>query len=312
MLVLVALVTLVSAWTPLDLPGWALTAAAVSISTLFAFGLAFRTGGRAVLSGALALVLALAAVLSDVPVFLAGAAVGTSVLAAVLAVMATKPAARYPAVVVECLVAIGVAGVGAFAVEAYDAELSLARTGYLALGMSLLGVLGLVHRLGAGLHGLGRRGFIVLVSGVGLLSVILAYTEALAHWGSPSMIRSLDELVETIRSGIGAVPRPVAVLVGFPALAWGVSTRARRRQGWWVCAFGVAGPAVVSVSLLDPRVSLLESGLAVGYSAFLGLVLGYLLVRVDLFLTGPRGARARRLEEASAHRPEPGRMKPLL
>jgi hypothetical protein len=79
-----------------------------------------------------------------------------------------------------------------------------------------------------------------------------------------------------------------------------------------VCAFGAAGTASVAVSLLDPTVPLAEAGLSLLYSAVLGLALGYLVIRVDTFLTGPRGRRARRLEEASAHRPEPGRMQPLL
>jgi hypothetical protein len=41
-------------------------------------------------------------------------------------------------------------------------------------------------------------------------------------------------------------------------------------------------------------------------------VLGYLVVRVDAFLSGTRGARARRAEEATAHRPEPRRTSALL
>ncbi len=301
-----------SGWTSLDLPGWVPTAGAVTTTTLYAYALAFRMGGRPLISGGLALALSLVAVLSGVPVLVAGAAVGTAVLAAVLGVMATKPAAGYVAVVGECLIAMAVAVVGAFAVEAYQAEVSLGRIGYLTLGLSLLGALGLVYRLGGRLHGLGGRGLIMLVSGLVLLFVILAYTEALSRWGSPGVIEGIDETVRDIRSAIGAVPRPIAVLLGFPALAWGVSTRARRRQGWWVCAFGAAGLAVVAVSLLNPRVSLLESGLAVLYSAALGLAIGYLVIRADKFLTGARGRRARQLEEASAHRPEPGRMQPLL
>ena len=312
LLALCAVLALASGWSAVDPPGWVPTAGAVTVTTLYAYALAFRTGGRSVLSGGLALALALCAVLSGLPVLVAGAAVGTAVLAAVLGVMATKPAARYPAVVGECLLALAVAGVGAFAVEAYQAQVSLERIGYLALGLSLLGMLGLVYRLGAGLHGLGRRGAIMLVSGLLLLFVILAYTEALSRWGSPGASRDIAEVVRDIRSSIGAVPRPLAVLLGFPALAWGVSSRARRRQGWWVCAFGTTGLTVVTVTLLDPRVSLLEAGLTVSYSAALGLVLGYLAVRADTFLTGARGRRARRLEEASAHRPEPGRMQPLL
>jgi hypothetical protein len=36
------------------------------------------------------------------------------------------------------------------------------------------------------------------------------------------------------------------------------------------------------------------------------------VIRADTFLSGARGRRARRLEEAAAHRPEPGRMQALL
>lgn len=309
---LVAVLALATGWVRWDVPDWVATAGAVATTTLYAFALTFRTGGRAVTNGGLTLLLSVGAVLSGLPVLVAGAAVATAVLAAVLGVMATKPAAGYGAVVRECLVASVVAGVGAFAVEAYQAEVSLERVGYLALGLSLLGALGLVFRLGAGLHGLGRRGFLMLVSGLVLLFVIVAYTEALTRWGSPDLARRLEETVTDLRSSVGAVPRPIAVLLGFPALAWGVSTRARRRQGWWVCAFGAVGLAVVTVSLLNPRVSLFESGLALVYSLVLGLLLGYLVVRADQFLTGPRGRRARELEVAAAHRPEPGRMQPLL
>jgi hypothetical protein len=202
--------------------------------------------------------------------------------------------------------------VGAFAARAYGAEVSVERTAYLAIGFSLLGALALVYRLGAGLHGLGRRGYVMISSGVALLTVTLAYTEALAQWGSPAMIESIDDTFDSLRDILGAVPRPIEVLLGFPALAWGVSTRARRRQGWWVCAFGAPGLSVVAVSLLDPDMALLEAGLSVLYSLGLGLLVGYGVIRADLFLTGARGRRARQLEELAAHRPEPGRLQPLL
>lgn len=115
-----------------------------------------------------------------------------------------------------------------------------------------------------------------------------------------------------MRDLLGAVPRPIEVLLGFPALAWGVSTRARRRQGWWVCAFGAPGLAVVAVALLDPGTTLLEAALTLVYSLVLGLLFGYAVIRADLYLTGARGRRARQLEELAAHRPEPGRFQPLL
>ena len=299
-------------WTRLAHPSWVPTAGAVVVTTSYTYALTARTGGRPLLSGFLALLAATLAVLLRTPVLLSGAAVMTAVVAAVLGVMATTPAARFLGVLRETLVAVLVTVVGAFAVEAYQPEVSLARVGYVVLGLSLLMALGLVYRLGAGFHGLGNRGTITVVSGVVLLGVSLLYTEALARWGSPGVAASIDSAAAQLRAAIHAVPRPIEVLVGFPALAWGVSTRARRRQGWWVSAFGAAGLAVVAVSLLNPDTTLVETGLSLSYSAVLGLGLGYLVIRADRFLTGTRGRRARRLEEAAAHRPEPGRTQSLL
>lgn len=299
-------------WTPIDVSDLVRLAGAVTITTLFTVGLAVRSGGRPLISGALALVLAGAAAVTQSSVLLAGAAVGTAVVAAVLAVLATTPAARFAGVTREVAVAAGVAVVGAFAVRAYEPEVSMERTGYLVIGFSLLGALALVYRLGAGLQGLGRRGLVMIIGGVVLLTVTLAYTEALAHWGSPGMVEGIDSAFQRLRDAMGGVPRPIEVLLGFPALAWGVSTRARRRQGWWVCAFGAPGLSVVTVSLLDYDVTLLEAGLTLLYSLVLGLLVGYAIIRADLFLTGARGRRARQLEERAAHRPEPGRLEPLL
>ena len=109
------------------------------------------------------------------------------------------------------------------------------------------------------------------------------------------------------RDHLGAFPRPIESVLGVPALAWGCHMRARRRQGWWVCAFGVAATAPVAQALLNPAISLAESGLSVLYGVVVGLALGFVLIRVDLAVTGPRGARARRAEEAAAARPEPAR-----
>jgi hypothetical protein len=309
--VLAGLATTGVAWV-VDVPLWLPRAGACALSSGYAVALAARTGGRPWVTGALAAVLSVAAVVSQRPWLLTGVAVMTGALAAVLAVMCTVPAARFTGVVREVTVAIVVAAVGAFAVDAYAAPVSLERVHYLSLGFALLGALGLVYRLGAGLQGLGRRGAIAVLSGIVLLAVILAYTEALAHWGSPALVARADELAARSRSALGAVPRPLEVLLGFPALAWGISTRARRRQGWWVCAFGATGLAVVAMTLTDPAMSLAEGGLTLLYSSVLGLGLGYLVIRADKFLTGPRGRRARMLEEAAAHRPEPGRTHALL
>ena len=316
MLVTLAATAAVSVpWVPgaVDaVPDWLPPAGSVTITTCFAFGLALRTGGRALVAGGLAAVLSTGSVASGTPVVVAAAAIATAVLAAVLGVMATKPAARFAAVVRECVYAVLVAVVGALAVVAYDAPLSAVRAGYVVLALSLLGALSLAYRLAAGLHGLGRRGVVMVLAGVGLLAVTLAYTAALTRWGSPGVRMTFEDTTRWVRDLLGAVPRPTEFLLGIPALAWGVSTRARRRQGWWGTAFGAAGLAVVSATLLDPGLSLEEAGLRTAYSLLLGLALGYLVIRADRFLSGARGRRARRLEEASAHRPEPGRTQALL
>ncbi|MEO5711094.1 MAG: hypothetical protein ABIQ59_14900 [Nocardioidaceae bacterium] len=311
-LVLAGLIAVAPAWTPYDAPAWVTNAGAVTLTTTSAFALAVRTGGRPLLTGGLTLVLACAAVLTQQPMLLAAAAISTATIGTVLGVMVTIPAARVPAVARECLVAVVVAATAAFAADAYDPRVSLERAGYLVLGLSLLGALALAYRLAAGLHGLGRRGAVMLVSGLGLLAVSLAYTEALGRWGSQELVDSFERSTRDLAHLVGAIPRPTEFLLGIPALAWGVSTRARRRQGWWGTGFGAAGLAVVATSLLDPEVVLVEVGLATAYSLVVGLVLGYLVIRADSFLSGARGRRARRIEEASAHRPEPGRTHPLL
>ena len=311
-LTLAGAAAVVAPWTPYDAPGWVTPAGAVTVTTTYALALAMRTGGRPEIVGALTLALCVAAVVTSQPILLAAAAVSTATIGAVLGVMVTKPAARVPAVARECLAAMLVAAVAAFAVDAYEPAVSVERAGYLVLGLSLLGALTLAYRLAAGLHGLGRRGLVMLVSGLGLLVVSLAYTEALARWGSPELVDTFEQATRDLRDLVGAVPRPTMFLLGVPALAWGVSTRARRRQGWWGTGFGAAGLALVTSSLLDGRVSLLEVGLGTAYSLVAGLLLGYLVIRADSFLSGARGRRARRAEEASAHRPEPGRSHPLL
>lgn len=312
LVVLGGLAAVLVARTGYPAPGWLSQSGAVVVSTAYAFGLAVRTGGRPFVAGGLALLVTASAVVSQQPVLLAGATVGTAVVGAILGVLATGPAARFSRIVVEVVLAVLVAVTAAFASQAYRASVSLDRIGYLVLGLALLGALGIVYRLGARLHGLGRRGAIMVVSGIVLLVVSLAYTEALSTWGSPGLVSSLERSTSQVRGVLGAVPRPTEVLVGIPALVWGVSTRARRRQGWWVCAFGAAGLAVVTVTLLNPILALGEAGLSLLYSVVGGLLLGYLVIRADTFLTGPRGRRARRAEEAAAHRPEPGRFQPLL
>lgn len=292
-------------------PTWLDEAAAVTISTVFAAALAARTGGRPLLFGVLALAMGLAAVLGDFAWLRPGASVLTAVATSVLAVMATIPARRFRHASREVLLALGVSAVGALAVVGFRPTVSLERFDYVSLALSFLLALILVYFLGAGLHGLGRRGAVVVAVGCVVLGASLAYAELLRSYGSEAFVEDVLDGVRWMRANLGAVPRPIQVLVGVPALVYGTHLRARRRQGWWVCAFGVALTCSVAGILMNPMTGLLEAGLIVLYSLLPGLVLGYVAIRIDLALTGPRGRRARREEEQAARRPEPPRLRPL-
>ena len=65
----------------------------------------------------------------------------------------------------ECCLAVLVAAVGALAVVGFDPVLALVRFEYVTLGLSIVCAFGVVYRLGAGLHGLGRRGIVVVAIG---------------------------------------------------------------------------------------------------------------------------------------------------
>ena len=204
LLVLAGVGAIAAGWWGPDRPPAGLPAAgAVTVSTCYAVGLGARTGGRPFVSGALALAVGLAGVLSRLPVLAAAAAVGTAVLAAVLGVLATTPAARFRRGALEVAVSVVTVAFGALAAAAYQPQVSPMRVGYLCLGLSLLTAMGLVHRLGAGLTGLGTRGVVMVLGGLVLLAVTLAYSQALARWGSP-------EMVEAVRRGTVHVQPPSA------------------------------------------------------------------------------------------------------
>ncbi len=293
-------------------PSWLCGAGAIAIATAYSWALAARAGGRPLVVGALALVLGLVAVLSDDDALRTGAAVLTCVVSAVLAVMATVPAVRFIHAVREVLIATLIAAVGALATVGFEPVVTVARFEYVTLGLAFVGSFALVYRLGAGLHGLGRRGVVAVLIGTGLLALTLAYAEVLRRYGTPALVSSLLDLVVWSRDNLGAFPRPLETVLGIPALAWGVHMRARRRQGWWACAFGVAATTSIANALVNPSVTLTESTLSVVYGVVVGLVIGFVVIRVDLAFTGPRGRRGRRAEEATALRPEPRRTQPLL
>lgn len=286
-------------------------AGAVAVATAYTWGLAARTGGRPYVFGALALGMGVVTLVLDAPVLRTGAAVLTCVVAAVLAVTATVPARRYATAVREALVATTLAAVGAFAVVGFRPQVDLVRFEYVTLAAAVLGTVALVWRLGAGLHGLGRRGLLVVLVGTAVLALVVTYAELLRRYGTPGLVEAALDAVRWLRENAGAAPKALPTLLGVPALVWGTHLRARRRQGWWVTAFGVAATARTAQTLVFPGTTLLEDGLSLLYSVALGAVLGYLLIRVDLAVSGPRGSRARREEERGALRPEPRRTRAL-
>ena len=285
-------------------------AGAVAVTTALAWLLASRTAGRPLVAGGLALALGLAAVVVGGRVLPTGAAVMTCAVGGVYAVMATVPAVTFPRAVREVLVATLVTGVTALAAVGFRPTVSATRFDLVTLVLSLVLAFAIVHRLGAGLHGLGRRGLIIVVVGATLMLATLLYAELLRRYGAQEVVSTVLDFVDRTREQIGAFPRPLVVLLGIPALTWGTHVRARRRQGWWVSAFGVAATVPMAAGLVAPG-GFVEAALRALYSLALGLPLGYLLIRADLAVTGTRGRRGRRAEEAGPHRPEPARFAEL-
>ncbi|MGH3362509.1 MAG: hypothetical protein ACRDOM_08645 [Nocardioides sp.] len=285
---------------------------AAAIAVAYAWAVAARTGGRPFVFGALALLLGVAVVALDRDFLATGAAMTTSVVAAVLAVLVTIPAVTLVRAVREVLVAVVVAGIGAVATVGFEPAVSVSRFEYGSLGLAVVTALALVYRLGAGLHGLGRRGLVAVLVGGAVLAVILAYAELLRRYGTPGLVESMFDGVQWSRERLGAFPRPLEAVLGIPALMWGAHMRARRRQGWWVCVFGVAATSPIATSLVRTSVTRTEASLATAYALVVGMVIGFLLIRADLWLIGSRGRRGTRAEEASALRPEPSRISPLL
>lgn len=298
---------------PLDLTStWLPQIGAVIVATTYVWALAARTGGRPVVFSLLTALVGAITLWADRDVLRNGAAVMVCVASAVLAVIATVPAVKLRHAIREVVVATLVAGLGALATVGLQPNLDAVRFDYVTLGLALTGAFIVVYRLGAGFHGLGRRGIFIVVVGALVLGVTLAYAELLTRYGTPVLVERLSDTGAWLRETVGASPRPIIALLGVPALVWGTHMRARRRQGWWVCAFGVGATAPIAQALVDPALTRAEAALAVGYAVVLGLLLGAVLIRADLRLTGQRGRGARRAEEAAAIRPEPARIEALL
>ena len=230
--------------------------------------------------------------------------------------MATVPAVRFLHVIRECLIAMVIGGIGTLATVGFEPSIAVARFEYVTFVLALAGAFFLVYRLGAGLHGLGRREpswsrSAAWCSSSPCCTPSCSVATARPAWSSRCSTSSAGRAPT-----LGAFPRPIETVLGIPALAWGCHMRARRRQGWWVCAFGVAATSAAANSLVNPAITIRESSLSVVYGVVVGLVIGAVVIRLDLALTGPpggrRGRRARVAEGAAAIRPEPPRTHALL
>ena len=295
----------------LDGPTLTQQSLAAALGVILAIGLARRSGGRASTSAALAVIVGGTAVTTQWEFLLAGAAVATAVLAACLAVLATRPAPTGLTMLRELVVALLVASAGGLGAAGFAVRLDNERFAYTVLGVTVVATTALVYRLAGGLHSLGTRGLILAAGALALLVIVLVYTAALTRYGSPELILEVQKAQNWTREHLGAVPHPVEVLIGIPALAWGVSMRAHRRQGWWACVFGTAATAHVASDLINGSGLGLGTTLAAAYSILLGLLIGFAFIRVEHLLTG-RGGRRAAAYPSEAQREEPGRLQPLL
>ena len=235
----------------------------------------------------------------------------TASTSVVLAVLITVPAVKIARAVREVLIAFAVAAVGAVAAIGFHPLLSLARFEYTTLALSLLMVLVLVYRLGAGLHGLGRRGLVVIVGGGAVLALGLAYAELLRAYGTPGLVSWIFDAAEWSQDNLGGVPRPMQALLGIPMLACGACTcgpAAGRaggpaRSGWpgW-CRSPTCWPTPAH----PPRGGA-DRGLQPGGGAGRGR-------RADQGRPAARrlGRPARRARGGERRTPEAGRTQPLL
>lgn len=288
------------------------TIGAIAIAVAFTAALAVRTGGRPLVFGVLAAAIGAAVLLTDHDGLRAGAAVMTCAVGAVLGMLVTVPGVRIRQAVRETAIAFAVALIGAAASIGFGPLIDLARFRYATLGLALFIAFVLVYRLGAGLHGLGRRGLIVVLGGGALLAMGLVYAELLRVYGTAGLIDALNDAAAWSDRIFGGHPRPLPAMLGLPMLMWGIHLRARRRQGWWACAFGVTGLASLARVLAEPALSDLATLATLGITLLTGLVIGVLVILLDLFISGSRGRGSRRVEREHAVRPEPGRTHALL
>lgn len=290
---------------------------AALVTVLLVLALARRSGARVWFWTSLVSAFAALVLLADQRWLYSSAAVLVAVVGGVCAVLLTRPAPTYVRLVWEYAIALVLAASAGLAVAGYDAPVNSGRYYLLVLTLTSAAAVALLWQLGAGFHGLGRRGVHLIVAGAVLVTAVLIYSRLLREYGSESITTAVQDLVDATHDRLNGVPRPIEVFVGFPALLWGIRTRAHRRQGWWMCAFGTFGTATVATTLAAPAVDPADAGRSLLYSIALGLLIGLLVLRAESLLTRRRvdtvaGRRTRREHPPPEPlRPEPRRADPL-
>ncbi len=238
--------------------------------------LAWRIGGPLPLVAGFAGVCAVALVIEPRGWVLSAGAVIAATSYGLLGMVMTRPMAGWRTVR-EAVITAVIGGAGAVVVTGYDVSLRAYRFRIMVLALTLIAALALARRLGLGFRSLGRRGLVLIVAAVVLLVMAFGYVQAVRHWGSSGVVGSVGDVHSRIRDWLGASPRTIEALVGFPATIWGVAVRKRRRQGWWMSAFGSLAAAGIATSLVSPSVSFAEAAEATAYNLLIGCVLGLVI-----------------------------------
>lgn len=292
-------------WDP-----WLARTGAVAATWCAVVLLAHRLGGPMPLVAGFSAVCVVVVLLLPWAWVLSAAALVAAVAYGLLGMTMTRPA-RGVRSAGEALVAAAAGVVGVVVVSGYDVGVRPYRFRMLALALALLGGLAIARRLGLGWHSVGRRGVALIVGAIAVVLVTMVYVHLVHNWGSSQVIQSLTGTRGTIREWLGVSPRPIEAFLGFPALVWGAAVRSRRRQGWWMSAFGALAATGVATSLVQRSVTVGAAAAATGYDVLIGTAIGLLLVGLDRLLTGG-GLRGRAGAGGDRLRREPARTASLL
>lgn len=286
---------------------WARFGAAI-LCVVFVGALTHRCGARLRIWPPMAVVLALAALLAELQFLVTSATILTAIAGSVLAVFVTRPATRLASSIGEALVAILVAFNTTIAVAAWNATVHAEQFRLVVVMLSIALVMGVIWTLGANLHGLERKAVWILVGIAAGVVVVISYATVVRTYGSEGLVTSIEDVRNWFYLNLGGAPRPTIFAVGIPAIILGVTMRSRRREGWWVIAFGVVGTVAISTAIVNPDALPMSMLRSVGYSVVAGVVVGallrYVLLRSEI---GSRSSRA--IEKRD--RQEPGRTEPL-